>query len=113
MTSYKFADVVLVPFPFTDQTTSKKRPAVVVSSDAYNRQHSDIIIMAITSQIQVVLALGEVIINEWREAGLIKPSIIKPILATVEKRLVIRKLGELKEVDRQAVKNALLEIIGG
>ena len=112
MTSYKFADVVLVPFPFTDQTTSKKRPAVVVSSDGYNRQHYDIIIMAITSQIQVVLVLGEVIINEWREAGLIKPSIIKPILATVEKVLVIRKLGELKEVDRQAVKNALLEIIG-
>jgi hypothetical protein len=34
MTSYKFADVVLVPFPFTDQTTSKKRPAVVVSSES-------------------------------------------------------------------------------
>jgi mRNA interferase MazF len=30
-TAYKFGDVVLVPFPFTDQTATKKRPAVVVS----------------------------------------------------------------------------------
>jgi mRNA interferase MazF len=35
MTNYEFADVVLVPFPFTDQTTTKKRPAIVVSSADY------------------------------------------------------------------------------
>ena len=37
MTDYNFGDIVLVPFPFTDQSTVKKRPAVIVSSDAYNR----------------------------------------------------------------------------
>ena len=36
MTTYEFADVLLVPFPFTDQTISKKRPTVVISSSAYN-----------------------------------------------------------------------------
>ncbi|MFN6463580.1 MAG: type II toxin-antitoxin system PemK/MazF family toxin [Nostoc sp. DedVER02] len=36
MTNYEFGDVVLVPFPFTDQTTTKKRPAVVVSSNSIN-----------------------------------------------------------------------------
>ncbi len=34
MTGYKFGDILLVPFPFTDQSTTKKRPAVVVSSSA-------------------------------------------------------------------------------
>ena len=34
-TAYKFGDLVLVPFPFTDQTGINKRPAIVVSSDAY------------------------------------------------------------------------------
>ena len=50
-TSYSFGDVVLVPFPFTDQTAAKKRPAVVVSSELYNRARPDIILMAITSQL--------------------------------------------------------------
>jgi len=37
-TGYSFGDVVLVPFPFTDQTGLKKRPAVVVSSTTYHEE---------------------------------------------------------------------------
>ncbi|MEG4030635.1 MULTISPECIES: type II toxin-antitoxin system PemK/MazF family toxin [unclassified Microcoleus] len=43
MTSYNFGDVVLVPFPFTDQTTTKKSPAVVISSDVYNAEYSTLL----------------------------------------------------------------------
>ncbi len=50
-TSYSFGDVVLVPFPFTDQSASKKRPAVIVSADEYQRRRPDVIVMAVTSQI--------------------------------------------------------------
>jgi len=49
MIDYDFGDVVLVPFPFTDQTTKKRRPAVVVSSAAYNQKRPDIVLMAVTS----------------------------------------------------------------
>jgi mRNA-degrading endonuclease toxin of MazEF toxin-antitoxin module len=49
---YEFANVVLVPFPFTDQSATKKRPAVVISSDAYLQKRPDLIIMAITSQVK-------------------------------------------------------------
>jgi putative transposase len=42
--AYSFGDVVLVPFPFTDQTASKKRPAVVVSGDAYHQRRPDVIV---------------------------------------------------------------------
>jgi mRNA interferase MazF len=38
MPAYGFGDIVLVPFPFTDQSGAKKRPAVIVSSAAYNRR---------------------------------------------------------------------------
>jgi mRNA-degrading endonuclease toxin of MazEF toxin-antitoxin module len=48
-TGYSFGDVVLVPFPFTDQSGSKKRPAVIVSSADYQAQRRDLVIMAITS----------------------------------------------------------------
>ena len=50
MTGYEFGDIVLVPFPLTDQSTTKRRPAVVISSQAYHRQRPDLIIMAVTSQ---------------------------------------------------------------
>ncbi len=56
MTSFEFGDVVLVPFPFTDQSTTKKRPAVVVSSRPYNAERPDVIIMAITSQVRAANA---------------------------------------------------------
>jgi len=45
-TSYSFGDLVLVPFPFTDQSATKRRPAVVVSSHAYHAERADLIIMA-------------------------------------------------------------------
>ena len=69
-TAYSFGDVVPVPFPFTDQTASKKRPAVVVSADAYHQRRPDVIVMAVTSQIlRPAGALGEVLISDWQGAG--------------------------------------------
>ena len=51
-TSYSFGDIVLVSFPFTDQSATKKRPAVIISSPAYNDARPDLIIMALTSQMR-------------------------------------------------------------
>lgn len=76
MTSYNFGDVVLVPFPFTDQTTNKKRPAVVISSDIYNAEYPDRILMGITSQVFSSQKVGDIIITNWRSAGLLKSSIL-------------------------------------
>ncbi len=55
---------------------------------------------------------GKVTLTDWRKAGLIKPSVTKPILASIEKRAVIRKLGRLSDADRKSVQNALRLILG-
>ena len=110
-TIYNFGDIVLVPFPFTDQTTIKKRPAVVVSSAAYHREYPDIVLMAITSQIKATILLGEVVVVEWMKAGLLKPSVIKPVLTTIEKGLVLHKLGRLELQDYNALQNILRIIL--
>jgi len=112
MTSYNFGDVVLVPFPFTDQTGGKKRPAVVVSSATYNSARVDLILMAITSQTKAATAYGEVMVKEWQKAGLLKPSVIKPVLTTIEKRLVLRHLGQIEQSDRTTLQQALRAILG-
>ncbi|MBN1662320.1 MAG: type II toxin-antitoxin system PemK/MazF family toxin [Deltaproteobacteria bacterium] len=112
MTDYEFGDIVLIPFPFTDQTTTKKRPAVVVSSNAYHLSRPDIVLMAVTSRIKPDAVFGDAPIDHWEEAGLIKPSVIKPVLATVEKSLIIRKMGSLHNDDRQSLKKYLESILG-
>lgn len=81
---FEFGDVVLVPFPFTSQAASKKRPAVVVSAGAYNAAKPDVILMAITSQLRAQAVFGEVWVRDWKATGLLKPSAIKPIFATLE-----------------------------
>lgn len=112
MTSYNFGDVVLVPFPFTDQTTNKKRPAVVISSDIYNVEYPDRILMAITSQVSSSQKISDIIVTDWRGAGLLKASMIKPVITTIEKQLIIKKLGRLQDIDIQSLKEGLIGIIG-
>jgi mRNA interferase MazF len=109
---YEFGNIVLVPFPFTDQSASKKRPAVVVSNRAYNAVRLDVVVMAVTSQLRPMPALGDVWINQWQQAGLLKPSAVKPVFATIEQRLVIRQLGTLQPADQVALKQAIGETIG-
>lgn len=48
---FEFGDVVLVPFPFTNQMTSKQRPAVIVSQRAYARARPDVVLMAHTESV--------------------------------------------------------------
>ena len=112
MTIYKFADIVLVPFPFTDQSTTKKCPAVIVSSRGYNNSRPDHIIMAITSRLHQVDKLGEEILVDWQGAGLLKPSAFKPILTTVETTLILRKLGQLQGEDQYLLDKIIQEILG-
>ncbi len=111
-TGYEFGDVVLVPFPFTDQRTTKRRPAVVVSSKRYHTERPNRIILAVTSQVRAASAVGVAVIAKWQEAGLLKPSVLKPLLATIEKGLVLRKLGRLEQDDLQVLRRVLGDILG-
>lgn len=111
-TGFEFGDIVLIAFPFTDQAGSKKRPAVVVSSDAYNRQRPDVILMAVTSRMRRTPGFRENVIQDWQSAGLLKPSAVKPVVFTAEKRIVLKRLGRLKEEDQRAVRESIAAIFG-
>jgi mRNA interferase MazF len=109
---FEFGRIVLVPFPFTDQTASKQRPAVVISSCAYAAKRPDVVLMAVTSQLRPTPALGETWLQRWREAGLLKPSAVKPIIATFEQGLVLKALGVLLPEDQADLRSAIGQIIG-
>ncbi len=61
MTTYNFGDVVLVGFPFTDLQSTKKRPAAIISNAHYQKSRTDVILLAITSQVHQPLQSGDVL----------------------------------------------------
>lgn len=111
-TPYNFGDVVLVGFPFTNLQATKQRPAVIISRQSYQQNRPDVILMAITSQVRQSLATGEALLQDWQSAGLIKPSVFKPLIATIEQSRIIKTMGQLSVTDRDCLNKVIQTILG-
>ncbi|WP_395743019.1 type II toxin-antitoxin system PemK/MazF family toxin [Prosthecobacter sp.] len=85
-------DVVLLPIPFTDLSSQKVRPAVVIGSGSYP---GDLFVVPITSQ----LANADFPLAAWQAARLNVPCGIKSQICTIEDRLVRKIVGRLHAVD--------------
>jgi mRNA interferase MazF len=106
MTDYRRGDVVLVSFVFSDETGERQRPAVIVSSEAYHKNRQEVIIAAITSRTERILA-GDHLIKDWREAGLLFPSVATGIIRTIKQNMISRRLGIMSQTDMEAVDDNL------
>ena len=96
-TRYKRGDVVLVPFPFTDLSSSKRRPALVISPDAFNHQMQDVVGAAITLQLTNEHAVT-IEASDCVDGKLPKTSVVKLAkVFTIHSTLVIQKLCALRE----------------
>ena len=111
MTKYKRGEIVLVDFGFSEGTGSKKRPALIVSSDNYHKDRQEVIVVAITGNIKRTL-FGDTRIDRWKEAGLIYPSLVTGIIRTIKGGMIIHKLGTLLQQDLQKVQNNLEKAMG-
>lgn len=100
MTAYKPGDVVLIAFPFTDFSTLKQRPCVVISSGEFNAIHNDVIVAAITSHVPEKLESDEYLLSEAEQkaCGLPKASMIRiGKIVTIDARLIRKSLGKLPD----------------
>jgi mRNA interferase MazF len=97
-TSIKQREIVLMPFPYSDLSQSKKRPALVVSSDEFNESSPDVICCSITSNPARERRTVE-ITNRDMESGFLEfESKIKPYhLFTVSKQRIYQSLGILRK----------------
>ncbi len=111
MTAYSRGDIVLVNFTFADESGIKRRPAIIVSSEAYNNGRDEAIIAAITSRTDRVL-LGDHLINDWQGAGLLFPSVVTDIIRTIKQSMIDRKLGSMTLPDMNAADSKLRLILG-
>jgi len=91
-------DVVLLPIPFTDLTSRKVRPAIVIG-----RKGSDLFVVPVSS----VLSNTDFPLQDWQTAGLNVASGIKAQLATIEERLVVKIVGSVTTADRQSIDDRL------
>ena len=107
ITAYKKWDIVLVPFPFTDLKTVKKRPALIISPDEYNEK-LDVVICFITSKLNLEYRLGDYKIQEWKKSNLPKPSMIRMKFATIDKSIIEKNIGKLFEKDVNEFKKLLV-----
>ncbi|MGH8306729.1 MAG: type II toxin-antitoxin system PemK/MazF family toxin [Gammaproteobacteria bacterium] len=101
-------DVVVVPFPFTDKKSSKRRPALVLSAKQhFNTGHS--VLAMITSRDNAGWPL-DVPIADGGAAGLWAPSVVRMKLFTLDDRLILRKAGSLSGKDVKAVAATLKKL---
>jgi mRNA interferase MazF len=104
-------DIVVVPFPYADQLAEKRRPALVVSSDAFNRQTGLLLVAMITSNTSQWV--GDVPIGDHTACGLPVPSTIRSAkIATIEAVRVLRVAGQAGRADVDGVRRAIRMTIG-
>ena len=111
MTEYSRGDVVLVSFIFADETGVKRRPAVIISSDAYHTGRDEAIIAAITSRTDRIL-VGDHLIAAWQSAGLLFPSVATSIIRTIKQDMINRRLGSLPTQVMRATDSKLKLALG-
>lgn len=111
--SFERYTVVRVPFPFTDRTAAKNRPAVVLSDPvAFNSPAGHSVMAMITSQSNAPWPL-DCTLTDFAAAGLPVPSKVRFKLFTLDHRLVRGEIGKLSAADVAAVRARLVSLLGG
>lgn len=104
------ADVIIVPFPFTDRNTTKRRPAVVISAAAFNAATGHIVAAMITSARTSVWG-SDIPLTDLAAAGLPTPCVIRLKLFTLDAGLIVRTAGRLSPGDAAALTETLAATI--
>src|SRR5690348_1415460 len=105
-------DVILVRFPHPSGVRGKKRPAVVVQSDAYTRSVSTVVVAEVTKNVMMAADPACLFIDlttrEGKATGLVRDSVVSCLLlATIDADRVAKVLGTLSPALRQKLNDCL------
>jgi mRNA interferase MazF len=112
MTRFKRGEIALVPFPFTDLSAVKRRPALVLSTDEYNSMTGDLIIAQITSRVNSPARPGDYRLRQWKQAGLNVPSLIRARMATLHSSTILRTVGRLPAQEMASAGRSIASALG-
>ena len=105
-------DLLLMPFPFSNQSGNKVRPVIVVSNNKFNEDSKDVLVVGVTSNISKDKYTINLDNNCLDEGKLFTNCCIKvENILKIDKELVIKKIGKINKVTFEDIKSKLLEII--
>ncbi len=108
----KSKEIILLPFPFSDQSGTKKRPALIISNDKFNSTSEELIVCAITSNIDFPDPHSILIRKEDWKCGMYSESCVKASLVlTINKGIVLKKIGRLDTKRFREVMEKVYEIL--
>lgn len=104
----KQREIVLIPIPFTDLASQKKRPAIIISSDTYNESNEDIVVVALTSNVEP-REFSVMLTGDDLEDGTLKVTSMIRVdkIYTLNKSIVIKTFGRVKPDILTKIKDSL------
>jgi len=110
---HKQRDIVLVPIPFTDLSSIKRRPVVIISGDKYNNKSFDVVVAAITSNVESRIDYSISIDTVNLSEGLMpKQSIIRcDKIYTISKDIIVKNFGKLNVETFQDLKIKINQLL--
>jgi len=106
----KTGNIILVPFPFSEITNIKVRPAVVISTT--KDKYEDVIVSAISSVIPDSISANEIIIESNSINNLRVKSVLKvDRIVTIKKESVIAMIGSLSENELNLFKSVFKDLV--
>ena len=104
-------DVVVVPFPFVDSPTPKPRPALVLTTGAFNRANRHAVVAMITRATHTRWPSDHPI-AELGPTGLRHASVVRWKTFTLDNRIIQRRIGTLDSKDRAGCEILLADALG-
>ena len=108
--TYEPFDIVVVPFPFTDTSMTKRRPALVLSQKSDFGAKIDHSVLAMITSKKNKPWPFDITIKNKKQSGLTASSVVRMKLFTLDNRFILRKIGRLSQTDQKHVKQSLLKI---
>lgn len=105
----KQADIILVPFPFSDQSGEKVRPALILSNDKFNKTSDDVIVCAITTTLKPTRYTLVIDKEDFKDGILYEKSAIKvETIVKINKEFVLKTIGTIKQITFSKVVDLLI-----
>ena len=98
-------DLIAVPFPYVEGYEAKRRPALVISTDAFHAAHDACFAaMVTTARNMQDVQKDDISLGSWMKAGLPAPCVVRLArLSSFENSPAIRRIGAIAAADRNAV----------